>query len=85
MTIKVPEPNIFDKLLRQFGKSRGVIIPENAHCFHGKENHMDCKKESLFKSLCRSRDKALPKDRADIFLLQKIYQKKNTGNGHKPH
>ena len=73
MSVNVPEPNILDKLLKRLGKSRGVIIPKDAHQYHGKDTQIFCKKESVFISLRRPRNHQLPEDRADIFLLQKIY------------
>jgi len=74
MPVYVPAPNIFDKFLKRIGKTRGVIIPPDAHEYHGKEKHIDCKKENLLISVGRPRHQDLPEDRADIFLLQKIYR-----------
>lgn len=73
MSVKVPQPSMLDRLLRRLGKSRGVIIPKDACHYHGKETQIFCKKESIWVSLSRPRKKQLPEDRADIFLLQKIY------------
>ncbi|MBS3759080.1 MAG: hypothetical protein KGY61_10505 [Desulfobacterales bacterium] len=75
MSVDIPRPNIFDRLLKGLGKPRGVIIPEDAHQYHGKAKRIVCKKESVWISLWRSKKKGLPEDRADIFLLQKIYRK----------
>jgi predicted amidohydrolase len=77
MTVHIPEPSLIDRLLKRCGKSRGVIIPEDAHCYHGKEKRIDCRKESLLITLRRSRGQPLPGDRADIFLLKKVYGPKN--------
>ena len=75
MTVNVPAPNIFDKFLKRIGKTRGVIIPSDAHEYHGKGKCITCKKENPLTSLGRPRHQDLPEDRADIFLLQKIYRK----------
>src|SRR6056297_3264006 len=75
MTVHTPEPNILDRLLRRCRKTRGVIIPEGTHNCHGKEKLRRCQKESVFRTVSRRRGQTLPPDRADIFLLQKIYHK----------
>ncbi len=75
MPVKIPEPNLLDRLLRKCGKTRGVVIPGNTHCCHGKEQVVNCRKESILESILRSRNQELPSDRADIFVLQKIYRR----------
>ena len=75
MTVHIPEPNLLDKMLRHYGKSRAVIIPENVHAYHGKETELRCRKEHIWTSLRRPRGQPLPADRADIFLLRQVYGK----------
>lgn len=73
MTVHIPKPNRMDKLLRSCGKPRAVIIPEDVHDYHGKEKDLHCRKEGLWTSLRRPRGEPLPNDRADIFLLRRVY------------
>ncbi len=54
MTIKIQKPNIFDKILKLFGKEREVIIPEGAKKIYrkyGPHVQIKAKKENFFKAL----------------------------------
>jgi hypothetical protein len=48
MTIRIPEPNIFDKAIKLFGKKRGVIVPEQAYIKFGPHIYTVLKRESFW-------------------------------------
>jgi hypothetical protein len=54
MTIRIPEDNILDKILKLFGKKREFIVPEEAEKIYkelGPHVQIKAKKESFFKAL----------------------------------
>ncbi len=67
MTIKLPEPNIFDKFLLFIGKPRGVIIPPKAYKNYGQYVYAIGNKESFWKALLRRKGVELPNEMEDIF------------------
>lgn len=69
MTIKVPQPNAFDKILKYLGKKRAVFIPENAYEKHGQYVYALCKKENFCKALFRPKGAKLPEGTVDIYDL----------------
>jgi hypothetical protein len=59
MTIRVPPENILDKNLKNLGKERQVIIPEEAGKIYGEREpyvQIRAKRESFFKALFRRRN-----------------------------
>jgi hypothetical protein len=70
MTVKFPEPNIFDKFLRSIGRKRGVIIPTKVYEKYGQHAYVVFQRESLWKALIRSKNKKLPEGTVDIFSFQ---------------
>jgi len=66
MTIKLPEPDIFDKFLRFIGKQRGVIIPAKAYKKYGQYVYAMGQKESFWKALVRRKGVDLPDGMVDI-------------------
>ena len=70
MTIRLPDPNIFDRLLKLFGKKPGVIIPKGAHDKFGPYFYAKAYKESFWVSLFRSSRDALPNSLIDIFEIE---------------
>jgi len=60
MTIRLPKPNIFDELLRLFGKRRAVYIPPNVNKEFGPYSIIVAKKESFVKALISSTNRVLP-------------------------
>lgn len=66
MSIKLPNPNIFDKLLRAMGKKRAVTIPKNIYEKYGQYTYAYCEKESFLKALLRSKNNDLPEGTVDI-------------------
>ena len=53
MTIRIPEPNIFDKILSFIGKKRGFTIPDNLYEEFGPYAYIQAKRESFWKALMR--------------------------------
>lgn len=54
MTVRVPDENILDKILKLFGKEREVVIPEEAdEIYRGKGPYVQIKgkRESFLKAL----------------------------------
>ena len=54
MTIRTPDDNILDKILKFFGKEREIIIPEKAEKIYkelGPYVQIKAKKENFFKAL----------------------------------
>jgi len=70
MTVKIPKPNFFDKLLKFLGKKRGVIVPTNAYEKYGQYVYASCQRESFWKALFRPKERDLPEDYVDIYTLQ---------------
>lgn len=55
MTIKIQEPNIFDKILGLLGKKRGFVLPkENLYQKWGPYTTFVISRENFFKVLFRS-------------------------------
>lgn len=69
MTIKIPEPNILDKILKLFGKKRGFVIPKDVYQKFGPYVYGIAKRESFWKALLRSKYK---EDSADVINLDSI-------------
>lgn len=71
MTIKLPEPNMFDQLLYFIGKKRGVILPTKIDKDYGQYAYGIGKKENFWKALLRPRGADIPEEMADIFEYHK--------------
>lgn len=70
MTIVIPKPVLFDKVLRLFGKKRGVAVNGETAEPTGIQTYYAPKKESALKALFRPSGRMLPKGMTDIFMLQ---------------
>lgn len=56
MTIRVPQEDFFDKILKKLGKKRRIVFPENIDEIYkrfGPHVQIYAKKESFFKALLR--------------------------------
>ena len=54
MTIRIPNDNILDKILKLFGKEREIIVPEGAEKIYkeyGPYVQIKAKKENFFRAL----------------------------------
>lgn len=67
MTIRMPELNIFDKILQSIGKKRGVRYPVGAHEKFGQSVYIKATKENFWKALFRSKNQQLPEGYIDLF------------------
>ena len=72
MTIRLPDPTISDRFLKQLGKKRGVIMPIGASEKFGSYFYVKAYKESFWKALFRLRNQALPEGLVDVFLIENI-------------
>jgi len=66
MTIKIQHPNVFDDILKIFGKKRAVYMPEHPD----KNLYYFAKRENFLKALFRSSAKPLPEG---WFYMDDIY------------
>ena len=69
MTVKLPEPNFFDRILKLLGKSRGVMIPTDIHNEYGRYVYAEANRENFWKALFRPKGRELPNGFVDIYLL----------------
>ena len=67
MTIRMPELNIFDQILKSLGKKRGVRYPVEAYKKFGQSAYIKATKESFWKALFRSKNQPLPEGYIDLF------------------
>ncbi len=54
MTIRTPDDNILDKILKLFGKERKIVVPEGAEKIYeeyGPHVQIKAKKENFFRAL----------------------------------
>lgn len=70
MTIRLPDPDIFDRFLKLLGKKRGVRIPLGAYEKLGPYFYAKAYKESFWKAFFRSRGDELPDNLIDIFQIE---------------
>ena len=70
MTIVIPKPDLFDKLLRLIGKKRAVAVHGETTDPNSTQTYYAPKKESPLSALLRPSRKALPGGMIDIFTLQ---------------
>jgi hypothetical protein len=70
MTIKMPDPTVGDKILKFFGKKRGVILPSEPYEKYGPYAYSKALKENFWKALLRSRNAPLPENVVDLDLFK---------------
>ena len=56
MTIKIEKPGLADRILKLFGKSREVEVPEDVYKKHGPHTYIHAKRESFRKALFRKKN-----------------------------
>ena len=59
MTVRLPKPDAFDRILRFMGKKRAVYIPPNVDKEFGPYTIIVGKKESFIKALISSKNRIL--------------------------
>ncbi len=72
MSVIIPKPNTFDKILRCLGKKRGVFISGNQKDKFGPYLYEELKRESFFKALLRPEKEKLPEGSVDIYSLNEM-------------
>lgn len=70
MTIVIPKPDLFDRLLRILGKKRGVAVHGETIDPSSTQSYVAPKKESPLRALLRPSGKSLPDGMTDIFTIQ---------------
>ena len=70
MTIRKPDPTIGDRILKFFGKKRGIILPADLYKEFGPYAYIKAKKENFWKALFRSKKAPLPENVTDIDLFK---------------
>jgi hypothetical protein len=73
MTLRIPDPNIGDKILRLFGKKRALIIPKVRVERKEIDIYAVAVKESFWKALFRSRKSQLPDGSVDYETFEKEF------------
>ena len=75
MTIRIPDSNIGDKILRYFGKKRGLIFPKNIKEQNVHSIYAKAIKENFWKALLRSKNTQLPEDVMDYETFMESFKK----------
>ena len=70
MTIRLPKISFGDRILKAFGKKRGLRLPEKAHEKFGPHVYAVAQKESFWRALIRSKDGDLTNGYVDLFSFQ---------------
>jgi hypothetical protein len=73
MTLRIPDPNIGDKILRLFGKKRALIIPKVRVERKEIDIYAVAVKESFWKALFRPRKSQLPNGSVDYETFEKEF------------
>jgi len=75
MTIRMPKEGLPDKILKAFGKKRGVKIPAGVFKKLDPQKidvYVIAQKESFWKALLRSNDEELPEDFFNLYDFEKF-------------
>ena len=67
MTIRMPDLNIFDWILKSIGKKRGVRYPVEVAEQFGQSAYIKATKENFWKALFRSKNQELPEGFIDLY------------------
>jgi hypothetical protein len=70
MTVKIPEPGIFDYFLKALGKKRGIRINGPMNGASMPYSYSTAIRESFWIALFRPKTEELPDGMADIFALR---------------
>lgn len=87
MTIRIPDPDIGDKILGYFAKKRALIFPNGRLESQGIDVYATAVKERFWTALLRPRNAQLPDDAVDYEAVRKEFKKlgveKQGGKGRK--
>ena len=78
MTIRMPHISFGDRLLKAFGKKRGIRFPSEIYEEYGPYVYAVAQKESFWKALIRPKNVNLPDGYVDLFLFHRNV------SGHRP-
>ena len=78
MTIRLPNPNIFDRILKLLGKKRGVILPAGNYEKFGQYAYVKASKESFWRALLRSGGEDLPDGYIDLSQIEDFRKEINS-------
>jgi hypothetical protein len=67
MTIKLPQIDFGDKILKALNKKRGIRLPSEAYEKYGPYVYATAQKECFWKALVRAKDAELPEGYIDYF------------------
>ncbi|MBC2736549.1 MAG: hypothetical protein HF981_19470 [Desulfobacteraceae bacterium] len=73
MTIRIPDPDIGDKILRYFGKKRALIFPNGKLEAQGIDVYATAVKENFWAALLRPRNSQLPAGAVDYETVRKKF------------
>jgi len=73
MTIRIPDPNIGDKILRYFGKKRALLFPNGKLEAQGIDVYATAVKESFWAALLRPRVTQMPDGAVDDKTVRKEF------------
>ncbi len=59
MTIKIEKPGLAERILKLFGKTRQVVVPDDAYK-HDPHTYIHAKRESFWKALFRKLERGYP-------------------------
>jgi len=79
LTLRIPDPDFGDTILRHFGKKRGLIFPTGDFESKGIGIYAIAKKESFWKALLRPRNYKLPAGSVDYENACKEYCENRKG------
>jgi hypothetical protein len=79
MTIRIPEPDTGDRILRYFGKKRALIFPNGRLEAQGIDVYATAIKESFWAALLRPRNSQLPAGAADYETVRKEFDEIKNG------
>ena len=80
MTLRIPDPDIGDKILRYFGKKRALIFPNGKLEAQGIDVYATAIKESFWAALLRPRASRLPGDAVDYETVRKEFDEIKLNN-----
>lgn len=79
MTIRFPDPSIGDRILKFFGKKRGLLFPKGDLDAKGIDVYAAAVKESFWTALIRPRGSQLPAGAVDYETVRKEFDEIRNG------
>ncbi len=79
MTIRFPDRNISDKILKYLGKKRGLILPKDYSDQPGRHVYAKAIKENFWKALFRPKSVQFPENVIDYETFMEKFDKLKGG------